>query len=72
MKDEPVPKEILELGVKATKALGLDYAGVDIMETPRGPVILEANGSPGWQALKAATGIDIAEKIVRHVTEKVG
>lgn len=69
MVDEPVPEEILDLGVRATSALGLDYAGVDIIESIRGPVLLEVNGAPGWQALKASTGIDIAESIVRYVTE---
>ena len=68
MVDEPIPEEMLEMGVRAAKALGLDYAGVDIMETDRGPVVLEANGSPGWQALKKATGVDIAEKIVEYFT----
>ncbi len=68
MVDEPVPDEILELGVNAVRVMGLDYAGVDIIESERGPVILEVNGAPGWQALKQATGVDIAEKIVRHVT----
>ena len=68
MVDEPVPEEIKEMGVKATRALGLDYSGVDIMETKRGPVVLEANGSPGWQALKKVTGVDIAEKIVKYFT----
>ena len=68
MVDEPVPEEILDMGVRATDAMGLDYAGVDIIESDRGPVILEVNGAPGWQALKAATGIDIAEKIVKYVT----
>ena len=71
MVEEPVPEEVLDLGVRAAKALGLDYSGVDIMETPRGPVVLEANGSPGWQALKAVTGVDIAEKIVLHATEGI-
>ncbi len=68
MVDEPVPDDILELGVKATMAIGLDYAGVDIIESDRGPVILEVNGSPGWQALREATGVDVANKIVKHVT----
>jgi ribosomal protein S6--L-glutamate ligase len=68
MVNEPVPEEILELGVKATRIMGLDYAGVDIIEAERGPVILEVNGSPGWQGLKSATGIDVAESIVRHAT----
>jgi len=69
MVDEPVPEEILEMGVKASEALGLIYSGVDIMETNRGPVVLEANGSPGWQALKEATGVDVAERIVSHVSK---
>jgi ribosomal protein S6--L-glutamate ligase len=68
MVDEPVPCEILEMGVQATTALGLDYAGVDIIESEHGPVILEVNGAPGWQALKEATGIDVAEKIVLNAT----
>ena len=70
MVEEPVPEEILDLGVRATEALGLDYSGVDVIETPRGPVVLEANGSPGWQALNAVTGVDVAEKIVLHATEE--
>lgn len=68
MIEEPVTEEIMEMGVKATRALGLDYAGVDIIETDHGPVVLEANGSPGWQALKKATGVDIAGKILRYFT----
>lgn len=71
MVNEPVPKKILELGVKATQIMGLDYAGVDIIEAEKGPVILEVNGSPGWQGLKSATGIDVAEKIVRHATREL-
>lgn len=67
MVDEPMPEEVLDLGVRATSAMGLDYCGVDIIESPDGPVILECNGSPGWQALKAATKVDVAEKIIRHV-----
>jgi ribosomal protein S6--L-glutamate ligase len=39
------------------------------METDRGPVVLEANGSPGWQALKQATGVDIASKILEYATK---
>lgn len=68
MVNEPVPDEIKELGLKATKVMELDYSGVDVIETPDGPVVLEVNGSPGWQGLKAATGIDIADKIVRYAT----
>ena len=71
MVDDPVPDGILDMGVKAAEAMGLDYAGVDIIESDRGPVILEVNGAPGWQALKGATGIDVAKKIVMYATEEV-
>ena len=71
MVDEPVPVEYKELGLKAVKAMRLDYAGVDIMETDRGPVILEVNGAPGWQALKESTGTDIAMEIVKYATSGI-
>ncbi len=59
-----LPEEIQELALKATKTLGLFYAGVDILETQRGPIILEVNGSPSWQGLQSATGMDIAEQLL--------
>jgi len=71
MVDEPVPEDVLDLGIRATRVMGLDYSGVDIIESPHGPIILEVNGSPGWQALKEATGIDVAEKIVRYAERLV-
>ncbi|MCD6264271.1 RimK family alpha-L-glutamate ligase [Candidatus Bathyarchaeota archaeon] len=64
---EEVPEEVEKLGVEAVKALGLIYAGVDIIESERGPIILEVNGAPGWQALKSVSGVDIAEKIVEYI-----
>ena len=57
--------ELKEISLKTVKAVGLLYAGVDIIETSNGPVILEVNGSPSWQGLQQATGIDVAENLVR-------
>ncbi|MCX6649466.1 MAG: RimK family alpha-L-glutamate ligase [Candidatus Bathyarchaeota archaeon] len=71
MVDEKVPEDILELGLSATQAMGLDYSGVDVIESPDGPVILEVNGSPGWQALNLAAGIKVADEIVRHAVSLV-
>jgi tetrahydromethanopterin:alpha-L-glutamate ligase len=51
----------------ATLALGLDYAGVDIVMGPQGPVVLEVNGNPSWQGILEATGLDMAEVIAEHV-----
>jgi len=66
MVEEKVSDEILELGLRATRAMGLDYSGVDIIESPNGPVILEVNGSPGWQALNLAANINVADEIVKY------
>ncbi len=71
MVDEKVPDDILELGLKATEAMGLDYSGVDVMESPDGPVILEVNGSPGWQALNLAANIRVADEIVKYAVRLV-
>ncbi|MFF5364764.1 RimK family alpha-L-glutamate ligase [Streptomyces scabiei] len=44
-------REMADLGIRATKAMGLSYAGVDIVETEDGPVVMEVNVVPGWGAL---------------------
>lgn len=72
MVEEEMSPEIIELGLKATEAMGLDYCGVDIIESPDGPVILECNASPGWQGLKKATGKEIAPLIVEYGVSQVG
>ena len=71
MVEEEMPQEIIELGFKANRAMGLDYSGVDILESEDGPVVLEVNAAPGWQGLKDATGKDVAELIVRYGVEQV-
>jgi RimK family alpha-L-glutamate ligase len=58
-----------KLAVKAVKALGLLYAGVDILEGEKGAVVLEVNASPSWQGLQKATGVDVAEELVRFAVE---
>ena len=70
MVEEPINEEILKLGVKATEVMGLEYAGVDLLESPEGPIVLEVNASPGWQGIKSATGKDFAQMIVEYGIEK--
>lgn len=53
--------------IKAAKALGLAIAGVDLMRSSRGPLIVEVNSSPGLEGIEAATGVDIAGKIVSYI-----
>jgi ribosomal protein S6--L-glutamate ligase len=51
----------------ATAALGLDYAGVDLVLGPERAVVLEVNGNPSWRGILEATGLDMAEVIAEHV-----
>jgi ribosomal protein S6--L-glutamate ligase len=52
--------------LEATRALGLQVAGVDYLESKDGPKIIEVNASPGFQGLEQATGKDIAAEIIRY------
>jgi ribosomal protein S6--L-glutamate ligase len=56
-----------KLAVEAAKALGLLYAGVDILKDGKKTVVLEVNGSPSWQGLQKATGVNVAEELVQYV-----
>jgi len=53
--------------LKAAKAMGLAIAGVDMLQSSRGPLILEVNSSPGLEGIEKATGKDIALRIVEYI-----
>ncbi|MGB3619530.1 MAG: 30S ribosomal protein S6--L-glutamate ligase [Catalinimonas sp.] len=53
--------------VKAAAAMGLGVAGVDLLQSARGPLILEVNSSPGLEGIERATGINVAGKIVEYL-----
>ena len=53
--------------IKAAKAMGLGVAGVDMLQSSRGPLILEVNSSPGLEGIEHATGKDIARTIIRYI-----
>ncbi|HOY20219.1 MAG TPA: RimK family alpha-L-glutamate ligase [Haliscomenobacter sp.] len=55
----------------AAKAVGLDVAGVDILRSERGPLIMEVNASPGLEGIENTTQIDVAGKIFDFVEKKV-
>ena len=50
--------------MRAAKVIGLEVAGVDLLESNEGPKIVELNSSPGFEGLERATGLDIAGEIV--------
>ncbi len=68
---KPVPlnpsDELENLAIEAAEVLGCKIAGVDILESDEGPVIVELNSQPGWRGLQTITRINIAEKIVSFV-----
>lgn len=57
--------------VAAVKAMGLVVAGVDILRSSRGPLVLEVNSSPGLEGIETSTGIDVASQIVEHIEKSV-
>jgi len=66
--------EIIELSdkeeraaIKAARSMGLGVAGVDLLQSDRGPLILEVNSSPGLEGIEAATGLDIAGDIIKYI-----
>ncbi|GJM29829.1 MAG: putative alpha-L-glutamate ligase [Cyclobacteriaceae bacterium] len=57
--------------LKAAKSMGLAIAGVDLLQSKRGPMVLEVNSSPGLEGIEAATGEDIASKIVEYIEKSL-
>jgi ribosomal protein S6--L-glutamate ligase len=61
-----------DLAIRATKAIGLDYSGVDLMRTTRGPMILEVNYNPFLKTTEAVTGVDIAGAVADLLLGRIG
>jgi ribosomal protein S6--L-glutamate ligase len=55
------------LALRAAEAVGADFAGVDLLPTTGGYVVLEVNAVPGWRALAPACGVDVAAAVVRYL-----
>lgn len=53
--------------LRATKTMGLNVAGVDLIRSNHGPVVLEVNSSPGLEGIETSTGVDVAGKIVEFL-----
>jgi RimK family alpha-L-glutamate ligase len=64
--------EHVELSIRASKALGLEYTGVDVLESGEGtPYVIELNSTPGWRGIQSVTKLDITKAIIDHVVSKV-
>jgi RimK family alpha-L-glutamate ligase len=72
---KPVPlnlsPEMKNLAIKAAEVIGCKVTGVDIIEGPDGPLILELNSQPGWKGLQSVTKVCIAEEIIRYILSEL-
>lgn len=64
-------EEYERTAIQAAQIMGLRIAGVDMLRSKEGPRVLEVNSSPGLEGIEGATGIDVADHIVRHIEEQV-
>ena len=66
-----VSKQIRSLAIKACKSLNLEVAGVDIINSSRGPLVLEVNSSPGLEGIETVSQRDIASLLIKHIEKKL-
>ncbi len=60
-----------ETALRAAKVMGLEVAGVDLLRSRKGPLVLEVNSSPGLEGIETTTGVDVAGAIIVHIAERV-
>jgi len=61
-----------DTAIRAAATMGLGVAGVDLLRSDRGPLVLEVNSSPGLEGIEAASGIDVASVIIEHIEKSIG
>jgi ribosomal protein S6--L-glutamate ligase len=66
-----IDPEFEQAAVKAAQIMGLKVAGVDMLESDFGPLILEVNSSPGLEGIEGATGLDVAGSIIDYIDNQV-
>lgn len=68
---EPVKLSAKEqyIALNATKHIGLGVAGVDLIRSKKGPLLIEVNASPGLQGIEGATGVNIAREIILYIEQ---
>jgi ribosomal protein S6--L-glutamate ligase len=66
-----LPAEYRRTALAAARVLGLRVAGVDLIESTEGPMVMEVNSSPGLEGIQKTTGVDVAEAIIEHMEQEV-
>ncbi len=64
-------EEYAETAVRAAQILGLQIAGVDMLEGKDGPQIMEVNSSPGLEGIETCTGLDVAGAVIEYIAAQV-
>ena len=72
MESLDLPDEFADVARRAARVLGLNVAGVDLLEGNNGPMVLEVNSSPGLQGIEMASGVNVAGAIVDHAVREAG
>jgi ribosomal protein S6--L-glutamate ligase len=71
LKNIRLPAEYRKTALAAARVLGLRVAGVDLIESVAGPMVLEVNSSPGLEGIERTTGIDVAATVIEHLEHEV-
>lgn len=66
-----LPAEYRRTALAAARCLGLTVAGVDLIESDEGPMVMEVNSSPGLEGIEKTTGVDVAAAIVEHIETQI-
>jgi ribosomal protein S6--L-glutamate ligase len=60
----------VDTALRAARTMGLNVAGVDLLRSRRGPLVLEVNSSPGLEGIEAATGVDVAGEVIEYLARR--
>jgi ribosomal protein S6--L-glutamate ligase len=66
-----LPADYRKTALAAARVLGLRVAGVDMIESKEGPMIMEVNSSPGLEGIEKTTGVDVAAAVIEHIEREV-
>jgi ribosomal protein S6--L-glutamate ligase len=66
-----LPAEYRRTALAAARVLGLRVAGVDLIESKEGPMVMEVNSSPGLEGIQKTTGVDVAAAVIEHMEQEV-
>lgn len=66
-----ITPEEKSIAIKAAKIIGLNVAGVDLLRSEKGPLVIEVNSSPGLKGIEKATGKNVASMIIRFIEDKL-